>query len=237
MHLWALTGKPEYHEAFKRQVGAMRQLKDDVWSPYEMGAAEALLDYRMLPGADPAVSDRISRALTRSMDSPLFMPQDGEGELYRAWMPDSCYHWSSNRVRACHGIVATAAVDYNLAGARSAGLRQRALDMLHALHGVNPLDLVYLTNMGRYGAETPVQRIYHQWFRGEPPPGYLVGGPNKDYGGKIEWIKHQPPAKAYADTNEGWPADSWEMSEPAIYYQATYIRLLADFVRPAAPAK
>jgi hypothetical protein len=232
MHLWALTGKPEYHEAFKKQVGAMRQLTDDVWSPYEMGAAEALLDYRMLPGADPAVSDRISRALTRSMDSPLFMPQDGEGELYRAWMPDSCYHWGSNRVRACHGIVATAAVDYNLAGARSPRLRQRALDMLHALHGVNPLDLVYLTNMGRYGAETSVKRIYHQWFRGEPPPGYLVGGPNKDYGGKIEWIKHQPPAKAYADTNEGWPADSWEMSEPAIYYQACYIRLLVDFVKP-----
>jgi hypothetical protein len=147
-------------------------------------------------------------------------------------MPDSCYHWGSNRVRACHGIVATAAVDYNLAGARSPRLRQRALDMLHALHGVNPLDLVYLTNMGRYGAETSVKRIYHQWFRGEPPPGYLVGGPNKDYGGKIEWIKHQPPAKAYADTNEGWPADSWEMSEPAIYYQACYIRLLVDFVKP-----
>lgn len=233
LHLWALTGRPAYQAAFEKRVGAMRQLTEEVWSPYEMGAAEALLEYRTLPGADPAVSDRISRALTQSMSSPLFMPQGGEGELYRAWMPDSCYHWGSNRIRACQGVVAAAAVDYKLAGARSALLRQRALDMLHAFHGVNPLDLVYLTNMGRCGAETSVKRIYHQWFVGEPPPGYLVGGPNKDYGGSIEWIKHQPPAKAYADTSEGWPANSWEMSEPGIYYQACYVRLLADFVPPS----
>jgi hypothetical protein len=235
MHLWALTGKPAYHEAFKRQVGATRQLSGDVWSPYEMGAAEALLEYLTLPGADPAVRERISRALTQSFDSPLFMPQDGNEELYRAWMADTCYHWGSNRVRACYGIVATAAVDYNLAGSRSGRLRQRALNMLHAFHGVNPLDLVYLTNMGRYGAGTSATRIYHEWFRGEPPPGYVVGGPNQDYGGTIEWIKKQPPAKAYLDTNEGWPAKSWEMSEPGIYYQACYIRLLADFVRPGTP--
>jgi len=231
MHLWALTGKPEYHDAFKRRVGSMRQLTEKVWSPYEAVAAEALLDYRTLPGADRAVSERIAKAMTQSIGSPLFMPQDGEGELYRAWMPESCYHWGSNRVRACHGIVATAAVDYQLAGGRSAALRQRALDMLHCLHGVNPLDLVYLSNMGRYGAESSVKQLYHGWFNGEPAPGYLVGGPNKDYGGSIECIKHQPPAKAYADTNAGWPEQSWEMSEPGIYYQASYIRLLADFVR------
>jgi hypothetical protein len=231
MHLWALTGKPEYHAAFKQQVGKMRQLSEKVWSSYEADAAEALLDYRTLPGADRAVSDQISQTLTRSLGSPLFMPQDGAGELYRAWMPDSCYHWGSNRVRACHGVVATATVDYNLAGDRGALLRQRALDMLHSLHGVNPLDLVYLSNMERYGAESSVKRLYHEWFHGEPAPGYLVGGPNKDYGGSIDWIKHQPPAKAYLDTNAGWPQNSWEMSEPAIYYQATYIRLLADFVR------
>jgi endoglucanase len=237
MHLWALTGKPAYHEAFKKQVGAMRQLSDKVWSPYEMGAAEALLDYLALPGADPTVSARISRRLTESMNTPLFMPQDGNDELYRAWMADTCYHWGSNRIRACHGIVATAAVDYNLAGAREAQLRQRALNLLHMFHGVNPLDLVYLTNMGRCGAETSVRQLYHEWFRGEPPPGYVVGGPNKDYGGSIEWIKRQPPAKAYLDTNKGWPENSWEMSEPGIYYQACYIRLLADFVMPGTSGR
>jgi len=233
MQLWALTGKPVYHAAFKKQVGTTRQLADEVWSPYEMCAAEALLEYRTLPGADPAVSERIHRALTQSMKSGLFMPQNGEGELYRAWMPDTCYHWGSNRTRACEGVVAAAAVDYDLAGERSAALRQRALNMLHVFHGVNPLDVVYLTNMGRLGAESSVMHLYHEWFHGVPPPGYLVGGPNRDYGGSIRWIKQQPAAKAYADINSGWPENSWEMTEPGIYYQASYIRLLADFVRPA----
>ena len=237
MHLWALTAKPEYHEAFKKQVGRMRQLAEKVWSPYEMGAGEALLEYRTLPGADRSTSDRIAAALTRSFGSRFFMPQEGAGELYRAWMPESCYHWGSNRVRTCHGIVAEAAVTYGLAGARSDRLRQRALDLLHALHGVNPLDLVYLTNMKRCGAEVSAMRLYHEWFRDEPPPGYVVGGPNKGYGGSLEWLKHQPPAKSYADFNDGWPANSWELSEPAIYYQACYIRLLADFVRPATAAE
>ena len=142
MHLWALTGGQGYHDVFKKRVGATRQLAEEVWPPYEMGAAEALLEYRTLPGADPAVCGKISTALAHALVSPQFMPQDGEGELYRAWMPESCYHWGSNRVRACHGIMAAAAVDYHLAGERSALLRQRALNMLHALHGVNPLDIV-----------------------------------------------------------------------------------------------
>ena len=102
------------------------------------------------------------------------------------------------------------------------------------MHGVNPLGLVYLTNMGRCGAESSATLMYHGWFTHEPPPGYVVGGPNRNYGGTLTWVKKQPPAKAYADFNEGWPANSWELTEPAIYYQAMYIRLLADFVRPIA---
>ena len=137
-------------------------------------------------------------------------------------------------IRAGHGIAASAAGGYGVAGSRRELLRQRALDLLHSLHGVNPLDLVYLTNMGRCGAESSATHLYHAWFRDEPPPGYVVGGPNRAYAGSLDWIKQQPPAKAYADFNEGWPANSWELTEPGIYYQATYIRLLADFVRPAA---
>ena len=234
LHLWALTGQTGYHEAFKRKVGAMRQLAEKVWSPYEMGQAEMLFDYLAQPGADRATCDRIAAAFTHSVRSPAFMPQHDRNELYRAWMPAACYHWGSNQILAGCGIAACAAVDSGLAGPRRELLRQRALDLLHALHGVNPLDLVYLTNMGRCGAESSVTHLYHGWFRDEPPPGYLVGGPNPQYGGTLAWIRQQPPAKAYADFNESWPANSWELTEPAIYYQATYVRLLAGFVRPAA---
>ena len=48
-------------------------------------------------------------------------------------------------------------------------------------------------------------------------------------------MREQPPGKAYVDVNTGWePANpydkSWEMTEPAIYYQASYVRLVSKFV-------
>jgi hypothetical protein len=48
-------------------------------------------------------------------------------------------------------------------------------------------------------------------------------------------VRVQPPEKAYLDVNTSWdppnPYDkSWELTEPAIYYQASYVRLLSKFV-------
>jgi len=46
----------------------------------------------------------------------------------------------------------------------------------------------------------------------------------------------QPEQKSYLDFNTNWPDNSWEVSEPGIYYQAAYIRLLANFVDSSAIA-
>lgn len=81
-----------------------------------------------------------------------------------------------------------------------------------------------------------------------PLPGLLVGGPNPyysrdkccasecgGYGDKIckrpELVppSGQPPAKSYADFNEGWPLNSWEVTENSNGYQVAYIRLLSKF--------
>jgi endoglucanase len=237
MHLWALTGKPEYHEVFKHRFAEMKQITEKAWFPYEPGQGEALLDYTRQPGADPGVKDRIAKALTQATRTAKFMPQGDDGDLYRAWMTPEAFHWGSNFVRAGYGVAAYKAIAYGYAGDRADALRQRALDMLHSMHGVNPLGLVYLTNMEPYGAELSVKRIWHDWFStsspfaSNPAPGYVVGGPNKDYAGSYDWLKKQPPLKCYADFNEGYPANSWEFSEPAIYYQAVYIRLISNFAR------
>jgi hypothetical protein len=232
MHLWVLSGQARYHEAFRKKVGEMRQISDAVWSQSKMGQAEVLFDYLAQPGADRATCDRISGAYRRSLHSPLFMPQNGSHELYRAWISVDSYCWGGNRRRACYGLAALGGANAGLAGSLSNYLRQRALDQLHALHGVNPLSLVYLTNMGRYGAELSATRIYHEWFGAAPPPGYLVGGPNHDYTGNLEWIRQQPPAKAYADVGEQEATHSYELTEPDIDYQADYIRLLTAFTTP-----
>lgn len=84
-----------------------------------------------------------------------------------------------------------------------------------------------------------------------PAPGFLVGGPNDGYerdaccasgtcGGYGAAMcrkpissppANQPPAKAYADFNEGWPINSWSVTENSNSYQVAYIRLLSKFVR------
>ena len=65
---------------------------------------------------------------------------------------------------------------------------------IHYLHGVNPLNKCYLTNMSAFGAENSVRQIYHGWFcEGSklwdeagvsiygPVPGFVPGGPNLEY--------------------------------------------------------
>ena len=64
---------------------------------------------------------------------------------------------------------------------------------MHYIHGVNPLGLVYLSNMQRAGAEHSAKTLFHGWFADDtkwdevsattpgPAPGYLVGGPNPGF--------------------------------------------------------
>jgi len=244
IHLFALTGEEKYQDAIRKNIGKSRQLAEDIWSPYETGVGESLVDYMTVPHADPKVVARIRLQLSRSANSNRFAP-DVSTDLYRAWMSPTNYHWGSNIVRASWGVVALLAADHGgVDAATKQRLHERAADMLHSFHGVNPLSVVYLTNMGRYGAEHSLMTIYHARygdgtpFTNNPPPGYVVGGPNQSFGGKaaaghpsIDWIRSQPRAKAYADFNLAWPESSWELSEPAIYYQAMYVRLVASFVK------
>jgi endoglucanase len=246
-HLFALTGEQRFHDLFQRRLPTLRSMREWPWSPYEAGAGEVLIDYLGLPGADPATAEAIRDHLRASMNHPHYT-EAAQLDLYRAAMADTAYHWGSNFVRAAVGIVALNALSAGAHDAPADVLRARALDQVHSFHGVNPLSVVYLTNMERHGATLSVRRIWHDWFSesspfaANPPPGYVVGGPNQNFGGhsrdgqpdRVGWITAQPRAKAYADFNAGWPENSWELTENAIYYQAVYIRLLSAFARPAA---
>jgi hypothetical protein len=68
-----------------------------------------------------------------------------------------------------------------------------------------------------------------------PAPGFVPGGPNKDYGGDAT-----PPGGAiypnrfYRDWNDQavWTARTWEITESSIGYQGPYVALVAAFVGP-----
>ena len=40
----------------------------------------------------------------------------------------------------------------------------------------------------------------------------------------------EPHEKMYANINNGWPLNSWELTEPSLGYQTAYIRLISRFV-------
>jgi len=112
--------------------------------------------------------------------------------------------------------------------------------------------------MGNWGAQKSVTRFFHSWYaKGSywdaagvskygPPPGYLTGGANPGYGwdgccpngcsgyscgaAVLSPPAGQPDQKSYLDFNDGWPLDSWSVTEPDDGYQAKYIRLLSKFV-------
>lgn len=136
--------------------------------------------------------------------------------------------------------------------AQTAFYREVAEEYLHYIHGRNPLSWVYLSNMGDKGAslggdKSPLE-IYHSWFQDGsllydgaattfgPGAAFLVGGPNQYF--TRDWIAPpygEPAMKAFKDWNTSWneahqdTENSWEITEPAIYYQAAYTCLLAAF--------
>jgi len=133
-------------------------------------------------------------------------------------------------------------VEYDLAPSLNSQLEEKAASHLHYLHGVNPLGLVMMTSMYTYGGDRCVDEVYHTWFYDGteydnvldddygPAPGFVTGGPNPSYSGSITPPAGQPTMKSYYQWNVGFPESSWEVTEPAIYYNAAYVRLASYFV-------
>lgn len=242
IYLFALTGQPEYSRQVKENIYSTRPWWDRNWSCYDPDRGDALLFYSRLPNADRSTRDLIIKRLkalaTGKGHNFGFHP---DRDLYQAYIADKAYHWGSNMVRANCGNQNLDVIADNIHPGHDSFYRNQALGILHYFHGVNPFSVVYLSNMYQYGAENSLNEIYHEWFGDRsdydnaltskygPAPGYLPGGPNKNYNGNATPPKGQPPQKSYRDFNS-IPDKSWQISEPAIYYQAAYIKLISNFV-------
>jgi len=258
VYLYALTGDAVYGDHVKQHYGVTRPFQDDRWSVYDQSQGDALLDYTNLPNADPATKAAIlerKKSQGASVEIYRFRP---ELDLYRAYLRKDSYHWGSNNARASFGNTNWDLIDHALVSAEERrSVEVRAAGILHSFHGVNPMQLVYLTNMYADGGDACADEAYHTWFRDKDPkwdnartselgpaPGYVTGGPNKrfcegqnpkEHACAKSPVRDQPPEKAYLDVNTSYEPPnqydkSWELTEPAIYYQASYLRLLSRFV-------
>lgn len=247
-YLYALTGKARFLEDFSSHYLDTAPMKGIEWSRYKPELSEALLYFSSLDSVPSKIRKKIRQAKQRASGNRDIYGMD-ERDLYRNYMPDDQYHWGSNAARANAGIDNLGMVQHGLADSLDSAFGARAMENLHYLHGVNPLGIAYLSNMYGLGATYSVNEIYHEWYRRGtpwanarrskcgPPPGFLVGGPNKNAAndgvpGELVPPVGQPPQKSYRDWNAGWPEASWAVTENSNTYQASYIALLAPFAGP-----
>ena len=235
-------------------------------SPFDADVQRDILFHAEHQPFDPFEVERIHDAWLEATSGPRFWSaRGGRGDAYLSYLDE--YVWGSNGFRAKKGVLYLQRLRYGLGERTPEAVRQAALDHLHYLHGLNPLGLVYLSNMAEYGAERSVGTVYHRWFvdgsalwdsversRHGPLPGLLVGGPNPTYRpasccpascglpGENDFcalaarppLVGQPPQKAFAEWNEGFPINSWQMSENSNGYQVSYLRLLGWFASGGA---
>jgi endoglucanase len=238
IYLFALTHDPGYHQYIKDNIRQAREFVIPESAVYDPAQGDALLYYTLLPEASDSVKEIIFTKRMQDARELPFYNYDIADDLYRAYMPSKHYHWGSNETRANIGNANYDMVSLSLDSLALFAYYQHALNQLHYFHGVNPLNLVYLSNSCALGADHCVMRMWGDWYNvntpwaENPPPGYVTGGPNRNYDGKNPLLRDngQPDQKMYIDFNNGPPENSWTITEAAIYYQASYIKLLSKFV-------
>lgn len=208
---------------------------------YRSEVQDAALFMARQPASPPEL-----RAHYASLYAARFPP----GRAAGYGVPVDVLHWGSNGVMATTGALYLEAGRLSAEAGPGGPSAARALDYLHYLHGANPMGKAYLTNMGAFGADSPVSAFYRTWQTPSPIPGFVVGGPNPEYdwdvccpescgnpalnaaclGERLSPPYGQPPLKSYLEFDTGWPLNSWQVSENSNGYQAAYLRLLANFV-------
>jgi len=252
IYLYARTGTGAYKTYVEANYTNAHALSFPYWygsNPMDVATQHALLYYAAQPGVTAGVKTAIQNSKTASMTAgsngdELLNAATNATDAYRSYVKDADYAWGSNRTKAHIGGLFLDQLRYSLDAPNATAYKNGAAGYLHYLLGVNPLAIVYLTNMNAYGATRSVDEIWHYWFNDGtdwdnaitspkgPAPGYLAGGPNPNPSGTglPTPPAGQPILKSFASFNTTEPVRSWEFTEPGIYYQSALIYLLAHFV-------
>ncbi len=186
--LFELTGSATY----KSIVDANYTTLQASFDPFHMEPIDTALEYAKISGATAGSAQAITSTFKSNVEgSSYFGALSGSKDPYLAYL--SAYVWGSNQTKAGQGNMFADVAAFGIDAASNATATKYAQRYVHYVHGVNPLALVYLSNMGGSGATKSVTRFFHTWFahgsqwdavgvsKYGPPPGYLTGGPNPSY--------------------------------------------------------
>lgn len=242
VYLFEATGLQEYKTFIDNNYSTLSRYS--WWGPYDTHQQLAMLRYASLSNATTTVANNIKAQKANMNYQNSINNYNAGDDLYRAHRADGEYGWGSNHIASDCGNINLDFVTFNVNSANHAQYKEVAEQYLHYLHGVNPLGLAMLSNMDAYGTEKSVDEIYHTWFAdgsswdnaktstNGPAPGYLTGGPNKSYSGSLFNASSEPAQKCYREVNSLNNVEkSWEITEPAIYYQAAYIAMMSRLMQ------
>ena len=188
VYLFEMTGDASYRTFAETNWTSV--LASGAPTEWDMERADATMYLAQLTGVSAGVSSGIVSQVTTNVGNQLASATSSK-DPYRAYLKD--YTWSSNQIKLAQARLFQHLAQHG-SGTNADNAAAAAEDYVHYLHGVNPLGLVYLTNMQRAGAEHSAKTIFHLWFADKSPkwdettattpgpaPGYLAGGPNTSF--------------------------------------------------------
>jgi endoglucanase len=213
--LFEQTGESRFREYFDAHYLGSRLFNGGSAMVWESANCEALLYYTTIPGATVQVSDKIKQGFkTKMTDTGGNVPSLISGDPYMTPIPT--FTWGSNSIKCAQGCLYYDLKTFGIVDSPEDAAAE-AEGYVHYIHGLNPLDFVYLSNMYKYGGDNCVNEFYHTWFcNGSakwdrvgkslygPPPGYLTGGPNPGY----NWASCCPNSCGSAENNAQCLAES-----------------------------
>lgn len=183
-----------------------------------MGAWHSLLN---ASGA-AMVKTQVRTGVSAALVEPAFREAGVYGGLLGGPGNGWDWSWGSNRAQSSYGANLLIADRLAAIGSRaSADVRFLAQKHFHFLTGLNPLNMVYLTNMAAYGGEHSSFQIYHGWFS------YTAGNGdngNAQYNGKPTTVVEPlyPYHPADGQTSTYGPAPGFVPGGPNAYYSGTW---------------
>ncbi len=215
--LFDATGKTLYREYFDNNYTSSHFIQWSFAYPFESSNQDVLLYYTNIENATSTVISDIKTRYMNAMNNgdENFPAYYNTKDPYLAHIKD--YVWGSNGIKSRKGSMFYNIIEHNIDETKNDDARDAATSYINYIHGLNPLNMIYLTNMYPYGGEHGVNEFYHSWFADGselwdrtgtstygPPPGFLTGGSNPSY----NWADCCPGGCGSADNNAACTSES-----------------------------
>jgi hypothetical protein len=178
--------------------------------------------YLMNVSGTPSVKAKIEAGVAQGLVNPAFSADGPYGGMFGSSTNGWDWSWGSNRNQAFYGLNLFMAARQGIYGSHTeAEVVALAQKHLHYMLGLNPLNMVYMTNMAAYGGEHSSFQIFHSWFSFTVNDG---DDGNTTYNGKPAWAAEPlyPYNPSDTQTSTYGPAPGLVPGGPNWYYDGTY---------------